>query len=178
MQERGFTLMEVLVALAVLCVAALGGIQLVAVATEMMARARVQSIATSLAAARLEQLRGLQFEFDAAGLRVTDVSMNLGEDPAVPGGPGLSVSGAASLDANVSGYVDFLDRRGAWIGTGATAPAGTAFVRRWSIDTVGATGDLLAFQVLVRPVASGAASGSARVAGEVRLVTLRARLRR
>lgn len=170
--------MEVLVALAVLCVAALGGFQLVAVATEMMARARVQALAASLAAARLEQLRVLRFEFDAAGLRLTDLSTNLAEDPAAPGGPGLSISGASSLDGNVSGYVDFLDRSGAWIGTGGTAPPRTAFVRRWSIESADAAGDLLVLQVLVRPVASGSASGVARVAREARFVTLRARLRR
>ena len=178
MQDRGFTLMEVLVALGILCVAALGGIQLVAVATEMMARARVQATAASLAAARLEQLRGLRFEFDPAGLRLTDASTNLGADPPVPGGPGLSASGPASLDGNVSGYVDFLDRNGVWVGEGATAPPRTAFLRRWSVENVDSSGDLLVLQVLVRPVASGTASGSARVANEVRLVTLRARVHR
>lgn len=178
MTDRGFTLMEALVAMALLCVAALGGIQLVAVATEMMARTRVHSIAAGLASARLEQLRSLQFEFDAAGLRVTDLSTNLAADPAGSGGPGLSVSGAASLDGNVGGYVDFLDRNGAWLGAGGSAPPGTVFVRRWSIEPMGGSADLLVLQVLVRPVASGSAAGSTRVAGEVRLVTLRARTRR
>lgn len=178
MKERGFTLMEVLVALGILCVAALGGIQLVAVATDAMARARVQSTAASLAAARLEQLRALRFEFDAVGVRVTDSSTNLAADPAVPGGPGLAVSGASSLDANVGGYVDFLDRNGVWVGDGTTAPPRTSFVRRWSVENLDSSGDLVVLQVLVRPVAAGTATGSARVASEVRLVTLRTRLRR
>jgi hypothetical protein len=78
---------------------------------------------------------------------------------------------------NVSGYADFLDRSGAWIGAGTVPPAGTAFVRRWAIENADAGGDLLVLQVLVRPASSGAAAGAARVAGEARLVTMRARTR-
>lgn len=178
MSNRGFTLVEALVAMALLCVAALGGIQLVALATEMMWRARVHSTTAGLAAARLEQLRALQFEFDAAGLRLTDVSTNLADDPVSSGGAGLSPSGAASLESNVAGYVDFLDRHGTSLGTGTSAPPGTAFVRRWSIDPLGGSADLLVLQVLVRPVAAGSVPGASRVAGDARLVTLRARTRR
>ena len=178
MSDRGFTLMEVLVAMALLCVAALGGIQLVAVATGMMSRARAHSLATGLAASRMEQLRGLRFEFDDAGLPLTDAATDVSVDPPARGGAGLAVSSAASLDGNVPGYVDFLDRNGAWTGNGTAPPAGTAFVRRWAVEAVDAGGDLLVLQVLVRPVTSGSASGSERVAGETRLVTLRARTRR
>ena len=175
MKDRGFTLMEVLVALALICVAALGGIQLVAVATGMMSRARVDSLATGLASSRMEQLRALRFEFDSTGVRVTDLATDISAQPAAPGGSGLAISGAAALDGNVPGAVDFLDRNGTWIGNGPSSPARTAFVRRWAIEATDAGGDLLVLQVLVRPVASGSAGGSQRVAGEVRLVTLRAR---
>ena len=175
MKDRGFTLMEVLVAMALLSVAALGGIQLVAVATEMMSRARAHSLATGLAASRLEQLRSLRFEFDAAGIRVTDVATDVSVQPPSPGGSGLTVSSGTPLDTNVAGAVDFLDRNGAWIGNGVVPPAGTAFIRRWAIEAIDPGGDLLVVQVLVRPVASGSASGAQRVAGETRLVTLRAR---
>ena len=172
MKNRGFTLMEVLVAMALLCVAALGGIQLVAIATGMMSRARVHSLATGLAASRMEQLRALRFEFDAGGVRITDLSTDLSADSPSMGGSGLAVSGGAALDGNVPGHVDFLDRNGTWIGNGTVPPAGTSFVRRWAIEAVDASEDLLAVQVLVRPIASGSATGSQRVAGEARLVTL------
>ena len=175
MADRGFTLMEVLVATALLCVAALGGVQLVAVATGMMSRARTDSVATGLASSRMEQLRALRFEFDGAGARVTDLTTDVSAQPVATGGSGLAVSGAATLDGNVPGYADFLDRNGTWIGNGPSPPAGTAFVRRWAIEATDAGGDLLVLQVLVRPVASGSADGSQRVTGEARLVTLRAR---
>ena len=170
--------MEVLVAMAILCVAVLAGIQLVAVATRMMSGARASSIASTLAASRMEHLYSLRFEFDAAGIGSTDLTTDLSAEPAVPGGAGLAVSGAASLDGNVTGYSDFLDRHGAWLGNGTNAPPGTVFVRRWSVDAMDSAGDLLVLQVLVRPVSAGAAGGEQRVAGEVRFVTLRARTRR
>lgn len=167
--------MEVLVAMALLCVAALGGLQLVAVGTQMMAKARVQSIAATLASARMEQLRGLRFAFDDARLRLTDVTTDLATDPPGGGGLGLSPSGPSTLGANVPGYVDFVDAHGTVLGGGTTAPNGAVFVRRWSIDALGATGDLVVLQVLVRPLAAGMPAGGARAAGDVRLATLRAR---
>jgi len=176
MPDRGFTLVEVLVAMLVLCAAALGGMQLVAIATEMMGRARAESLAASLAASRMEQLRSLRFEFDDSGLRVTDATTSLATDPPGPGGAGLNPSGA-SLASNVSGLADFLDGAGAWVGSGTAPPSGAAFVRRWSIEPADAGGDLLVLQVLVRPVAAGS-PGARRARGEARYVSLLARTRR
>ena len=177
MENRGFTLIEVLVAMTVLCVAALGGVQLVAMATQMMAGARTHALSAHLASARLEQLRGLRLAFDNAGQRVTDLSTALTADPPGPGGSGLADSGPATLNANVAGFVDFLDGTGRWAGTGAAAPPGAAFVRRWSIERTDVNGDLLVIQVVVRPLAGGAANAVRRVNGEVRYATLRARVR-
>ncbi len=175
MQNKGFTLVEVLVALAVLCVAALGGIQLVAAATEMTSRAGVLSTGAALAASRMEQLRALQFEFDLNRLRLTDVATDLAADPPAAGGPGLTPSGAGSLDTNTPGYVDFADAHGASLGGGAAPPPGAVFVRRWSIEPVAASSDLILLQVLVRPLADGTPGPGQRGAREVRLVTMRAR---
>jgi prepilin-type N-terminal cleavage/methylation domain-containing protein len=175
MQRNGFTLIEVLVALAVLCVAALGGIQLVAAATRMTSRAGVLSTSAALAASRMEQLRALQFEFDINRLRLTDVTTDLASDPPVGGGPGLTPSGGGSLDANTPGYVDFADAHGTPLGGGGAPPQGAVFVRRWSVEPVGASSDLLLLQVLVRPLAEGAPGPGGRGAREVRLVTMLAR---
>jgi prepilin-type N-terminal cleavage/methylation domain-containing protein len=175
MQNNGFTLIEVLVALAVLCVAALGGIQLVAMATQLTSRAGALSVTTALAASRMEQLRGLQFTFDSTGLRLTDVTTDLAVDPPGPGGPGLTPSGGGSLDANTPGYVDFADAQGTPLGGGGAPPPGAVFVRRWSVEPVGASSDLLLLQVLVRPLADGTPGPGQRGAREVRLVTMLAR---
>jgi prepilin-type N-terminal cleavage/methylation domain-containing protein len=176
MHDRGFTLIEVLVALALLSVAALGGLQLVSMATGMMAQARRQSLAANLASARLEQLRSLRLAFDAAGLRVTDTSTDLTVEPPAPGGAGLTPSGPAALDGDVRGYVDYLDGRGRWLGNGPGPPRGAALVRRWSIEPVDAGGDLLAVQVLVRPLTGSPVAAGARAAGDVRFVTLLVRV--
>ncbi|HJR61995.1 MAG TPA: hypothetical protein VJ813_21490 [Vicinamibacterales bacterium] len=149
-----------------------------ATATEMMARARRQALAASLASARMEQLRSLRFEFDESGGRLTDTATDLTIDPAGSGGPGLSPSGAGALDANLSGFVDYLDGRGSWVGAGPAAPPGAAFVRRWSVEPADAGSDLLVLQVLVRPVVAGSAGAVGRLDGGARYVTLRARTRR
>jgi hypothetical protein len=123
----------------------------------------------------MEQLRALQFAFDPTGLRLTDLTTDLASDPPAPGGPGLTPSGAGSLDANVPGYVDFLDVHGRPLGGGTSPPSGAVYVRRWSVEPVGASSDLLLLQVLVRPLAQGTPGPGQRGAREVRLVTMRAR---
>ena len=176
MQTRGFTLIEVLVAMAVLSAATLGGVHLLAFATRGMHVARMQGVAAVAASSRLDQLRSLQFEFDQAGQRLTDVSTDLTVDPPAPGGSGLTSSGPGSLDANVSGFVDYLDEAGRWVGNGTTAPRAAVFVRRWAIESPGPP-DLLVLQVLVRPLANGRLAGR-RQPGDARMATARARVRR
>ena len=178
MQQQGFTLMEVLIAMALIMVAALGGMQLVSMAIEMMAQARRHSLATTLASSRMEQLRALRFEFGTTGARITDTSADLTADPPRLGGPGLSPSGPLALDADLPGYVDYLDARGARVGGGASPPPGAALVRRWAVEPADATGDLLVLQVLVRPLDGSLVPAGGRAAGEVRFATLRARVRR
>lgn len=177
MQDRGFTLVETLVAIAVLCVGALGGMQLVATAFEMMGRARAQALAATAASARMEQLRSLRFEFDERGLPLTDLTTSLAGPQPAGGGGGLAAPGG-SLDANVIGFADFLDSGGAWIGGGTAPPPGAAFVRRWSIEPADPSGDLLVVQVLVRPLAAGSGGAVGRLDGGARYVTLLARTQR
>lgn len=170
MQARGFTLVEVLVAMAVLLTATAGSVHLLAFATRAMHIARMQGVSVLSASARLDELRGLRFEFAEDGERLTDLSTYLAASPPHDGGSGLAPGGAASLDVNVSGFVDYLDDSGAWIGEGAAPPPGAAFVRRWAIEAP-ADPDLLLLHVLVRPIVNEAA-------GETHLVTIRLRVER
>jgi prepilin-type N-terminal cleavage/methylation domain-containing protein len=170
MRRSGFTLVEVLVAMAVVMISALAAVQLVTLALDTMARARRQSQAVLAAAARMEQLRLLRFEYDAAGLRVTDTTTDLASDPPAGGGTGLTPSPPLALAANLPGYVDYLDAESAVVGAGAAVPPRAVFVRRWAVVPIDASGDALALQVVVQSLADGSR-------GEARLATIRARVR-
>ena len=175
--SRGFTLVEVLIAIALLSLAALGGVQLVAVALRAVAAARTQTLSVVLTTARLEELRGLAFEFDDQGLPSTDLQTDLSTSPASTGGPGLTPGG--SMSANVDGYVDHLDHRGDWIGNGAVPPARAVYVRRWSIAASLTTPDVLVIEVAVLPVGAHLTGGSGTgVPGATYLVTQLARRQR
>lgn len=179
MQPRGFTLVEVLISLSVLCVAGLGGVQLLALSLEVGTSARLATMTTMLAGVRIEQLRALAFEYDDNGVRHTDTASDLTTDP--PGMSGTGLGGAAndSLAADTPGFVDYLDAHGRWRGNGPAPPPGSAFVRRWSIEPSAPATDLVVVQVLVRPLASGSANPITRRArGETRLVTVLARVQR
>lgn len=180
MLPRGFTLVEVLIALAVLCVAGLGGVQLLVLSFEISATARLSTATAMLAAARLEQLRTLAFEYDANGSRLTDTTTDLTLDPPGSAGRGLTGSIGDSLDNNIPGFVDYLDAQGRWVGNGASPPPGAVFFRRWSVEPSAPAADLVVLQVRVRPIASAPVnSGSVRRArGESRFVTVLARVER
>jgi hypothetical protein len=81
--------------------------QLIAVAGSTNLAARAQTVATIVAAQKLEQLRSL----------------------AADSGP----ASGGSLTANVAGFVDHLDATGAVVGTGEARSAGAVYTRRWSI---------------------------------------------
>ena len=168
--------MEVLVAMAVLASATLGGVHLMAFATRGMHMARMQGTSALAASTRLDQLRSLRFEFDPDGQRVTDVSTDLTVDPPAPGGNGLTPGGPETLDRNVSGFVDYLDAAGVWVGRGLVPPRTAVFVRRWSVEAP-VDQDLLILQVLVRPIANGSRAGR-RQTGDARLFTARSRVQR
>jgi prepilin-type N-terminal cleavage/methylation domain-containing protein len=134
---RGFTLVEVLVALSLLVVVSIGVVWLFVVSIEGGRVARDRTIAVVAAAGKMEQLRSLEwrFELDAAGLPSprTDLATDVSLDPIGAGGPGLSDSPPGTLDRDTPPYVDYLDRGGRWVGNGAAAPGGAVYVRRWGV---------------------------------------------
>jgi prepilin-type N-terminal cleavage/methylation domain-containing protein len=125
--ERGFSLVETLVATVVLAVGVGTLAQLAFAATRAIEHARGASFATILAQEKLEDLR--------SRLSIDEV------------GPTISPSGV--LDSNTSGFCDFLDRFGRVLGTGPIAPPNTRFVRRWSLGPAARVSDLVVIQVRV-----------------------------
>ncbi len=108
-----------------------------------------------LAQQKIEQLRALAWGFDDFGLPISDYSSNITvTPPASTGGAGLQPSPANTLTTSTTGFVDYLDAYGAWVGTGTTPPTGALYVRRWSIDPLPTNpNNSLVFQVLVGRIA-------------------------
>ena len=181
---RGFSLVEVIVAMGLLTVVSLGVAQLFAVSSRANYVAKGQTSATSLAEQKLEQLRSLQWGFDAKeqGLPVSDTTTNLSTDPPTDQGAGLNPSPSNSLQTNQAGYVDFLDGHGAYVGTGSVIPATAVYVRRWSVQPLPTNpNNTLILQVLVSPVANervrlqGGALSLNRLPGDALLVSVKTR---
>ena len=131
--SRGFSLLEVLVATTIMVVGVAALAQLFVMATRANHRARTTTFAAVLAQQKMEQLRGLTWGFDAIGLPLSDPTTDL--RPAELGRRhGTRAARPGDAQQNTSGYCDFVDANGQSLGGGATPPAGTAFVRRWSIE--------------------------------------------
>jgi len=106
---RGFSLLEVLVATTIAMVGVVALAQLVAFAANTNLLAKQTTIAAALAQEKLEAL-------------LPDVAA--GQSPSPPD----------TLDHNIDGYCDFVDATGRLLGAGPATPAGSAYLRRWSID--------------------------------------------
>ena len=155
---RGFTLVEVLIALALFVTIATGVAQLVAVATRSMRTAREQTMTVMLASAKMDQLRALEWTYERADVgdpvvERSDQSTDLTMRAMSGGGPGLRASPADALASSATGFADYLDDRGRWVGGGTAIPATAVFIRRWSIRPLDAAPDrTLVVQVLVTTV--------------------------
>lgn len=182
--EHGFSLIEVLVSIGLLTVVSLSVGQLFAVATTANLNARGQTSTAILAAQKMEQLRGLTWGFDVAtglGLPLSDTATDLSTDPAsATGGRGLNPSPAGTLDSNTPGYVDYLDARGNWVGTGAAPPPGTIYIRRWAVEPLPTNpNNTLVLQVLVttlrREIRHTGSGPRQRLMDDTRLVSVKTR---
>jgi prepilin-type N-terminal cleavage/methylation domain-containing protein len=181
--SRGFSLVEVLVAMGLLTAVSLGVAQLFALSTRANVIAKGATSTTAMAEQKLEQLRGLTWGFDIAGqgLPVSDTTTNLTVTPPTHDGSGLNPSPSDALEQNTAGFVDFLDGGGSWVGTGSTPPATAVYIRRWSIQPLPTNpNNTLVIQVLVTPVTNEQARVASqftrtRMAGDALLVTVRTR---
>jgi prepilin-type N-terminal cleavage/methylation domain-containing protein len=180
----GFTLVEVLIAIAILITIAVGVAQLIAVATRAIRAAREHSSAVILAAAKMDQLRALAWTYEpsAPGLRAvprSDRATDVSHPNHAPTGAGLDVSPAGTLGANMPPYVDYVDDAGRWVGHGADPPANAVFIRRWAVWPLPADPErTLVLQVLVTTVRddrSRATEWTGRTGVEALLVSVRTR---
>ena len=174
--DRGFTLIEVLAALAILTTSVLGLVQVFTSTRRATTLARRMTVTSTLAAQKLDQLRSLAWTYDAAGVPVGDTQTDTTTAPELPsGGRGLAASPSGSLHANTHGYCDFLDAQGRSLGGGTTPPPEAAYVRRWSIQPLpGDPTDSLVVQV--RLLSRDAANAGAEDPSGVTLTTVRTRL--
>jgi len=181
--SRGFSLVEVLVAMGILTAVSLGVAQLFALSAKNNLTAKGQTSTTSMAEQKLEQLRALTWGFDLAGqgLPVTDTTTNLTVTPPQHNGTGLNPSPSDSLEKNTDGFVDFLDANGQWIGTGTTPPGNAVYIRRWSITPLPTNpNNTIVIEVLVTPVANEMARVESaytrtRMSGDALIVTVKTR---
>jgi prepilin-type N-terminal cleavage/methylation domain-containing protein len=162
-RRSGFTLLEVMVALLIFAGTFLVVAQLLAVATRAGDQSRSMSIAATLAAQKVEQLRALAWGYDVDGTPLDELG------PSPPG----------SLGADTAGFVDYLDDSGLQVGSDPPAPAPAAFARRWSVEADGAVAPPAALTLRVavfrRRVLSAGAVGAPAWIEVTRIVTARAR---
>jgi type II secretory pathway pseudopilin PulG len=149
--EEGFSLIEVLVAAVILMTGLIAVAQMFVTSTNQNMASRRVTTTGVLAQQKIEQLRALAWGFDEFGLPVSDYSSDITvTPPASSGGVGLQASPGGTLDTSTTGYVDYLNQFGAWVGTGPTPPAGAIYVRRWSIEPLPTNpNNTLVLQVLV-----------------------------
>ena len=182
--NRGFSLVEVLIAMGLLTTVSLGVAQLFAASTNANRVARNATSTTSLAEQKMEQLRSLTWGFDlqGLGLPLTDTTTNLATYPHTPDGGGLNPSPEGTLVRNIEGYVDYLDASGAYLDTGETPPSGTVFIRRWAVLPLPTNpNNTLILQVLVTTVANENSRTNAdpdtriRMPGDAMLISVKTR---
>lgn len=150
--NAGFSLVETVVSIGILAAVSLGVAQLFTIATQANRNAKTQTSTALLASEKMEQLKSLTWGFDVEGLGLplTDTTTNLSANPPTANGRGLNPSPAGTLDENTTGYVDYLDAKGAWVGNGAAPPDTAVFIRRWSVDPLPTNpNNTLVLQVLV-----------------------------
>jgi type II secretory pathway pseudopilin PulG len=166
--ERGFSLLEALIASGLMAgaLAALGQMFAISVANNRSARAA--SYATVLAQQKMEQLRALTWGFDVLDLPITDTTSNTAAPVETPtGGTGLGPSPAGTLTSNTGGWVDYVDQSGNALGGGTALPPGAVYIRRWAVHPLPSNpADTIVIHVFV----------TTRVGrGEARLISVKTR---
>lgn len=120
---KGFTLVEVLVAMALVAVAGAALASLMEISGLNVRDARIDTVETFAAESKMAELRA---------------------DPAMLAG--------GSLAANLAGYSDFVTSDGLFAGGSALAPRSAAYQRRWSVASAPLDPSALVLQVVATRV--------------------------
>ena len=131
--ERGFSIIEVVVAMALLSTVAAGVLAMASLALiQAENQGHLAARTAEYAQDKMEQLLVLAYGDQVSDTRVF---------PAVAaGGTGLAVGGSADPANPVAGYVDYLDIRGnLLVAAGAAGPPGWFYERAWEITQVSGT---------------------------------------
>jgi prepilin-type N-terminal cleavage/methylation domain-containing protein len=139
--EAGMSLIEMMVALAILLVVSIGILSMAMISMSTTEnQGHLAARTAEYAQDKMEQLLGLAFTdcngsttcTDTTTIDTTTNTYSLGS-----GGTGLAAGG--SLTAATSGYVDYLDASGNPLGGGTNVPSNWYYQRVWSITDVSAT---------------------------------------
>ena len=176
----GFSLVETLVATALLATALVTLAQLFALSTRTNVASHNTTYAAVLAEQKMEELRALVWGFDTQGLPISDIATDTSVTPMDSnGGTGLKPSPTAALQENTPGYVDYVDGFGNKLGTGANPPQDAIYTRRWSVTPLPTNpNNTLVIQVLVtRNNNRGQANDGnvVRLPEEARMIAVRTR---
>lgn len=139
--SRGFSLLEALIASLLVTIAVAAVAQLMTVAATQTFGTRQLVAALVLAQAKLEELRSIEWRFDAVGARIS--------------GAALAFSPSTALAEDVAGYVETVDRFGQ-----PSGPDTAHFKRRWAIGPLQISDpDTLLLRVCVFAIGRDVAGG-------------------
>jgi prepilin-type N-terminal cleavage/methylation domain-containing protein len=183
--DAGFSLLEVLTATTIMAVGLTALAQLFVVSTKSNHSAKATTYAAVLAQQKMEQLRSLTWGFDNLGLPISDTQTNITVVPEqAGGGVGLSPSPVGTLSSDTAGYCDYIDKNGQALGAGMgnppSAPNGTVYIRRWSVEPLPTNpNNTLVLQVLVTRWRdrgrADTATGVTRLPDEARIISVKTR---
>src|SRR5262245_7873887 len=142
--EAGISLLETMIALAILMIVSLGILSMAMISmTTTENQGHLAARTTEYAQDKMEQLLGLAFTDGASGSNTgtdnTSIDDTNNTDTLGTGGTGLYAGGSLNTSAPLDGYVDYLDANGNPLGGGAAKPANAFYIRVWQITDTSAT---------------------------------------
>lgn len=165
--QAGLTLLETVIALALLLIVAVGVMGVGALAlTTTENQGHLMARTAEYAQDKMEQLLALKFCDATSDTSVLPTNAAGGQGLAGCAAPlnnnGTGVGGNSNPDAPVAGFADYLDDSGNLLpaGAGGAAPAGWKYVRVWQISSANATNTVKQIAVTVKVSAALGRSGA------------------